>query len=231
MTAILWAWVISFAAMSGLALLLGRIVRPAGRRSRLGILVDNRGRCSLTHLQLVLWSLLILSLISGVFWGKLIHNVKDPLGFSIPDQVLGLLGISVGSAVTATAVKASNDHMRGERIPVGDHNNPPRLAQIFLLEEGAYADEVIDVTKFQNFVITVVLIVAYIGLACHTIVDARTAAAVTTLPSLSSTFLILVGISQAGYVAGKLPPQTGVPANMTTVATRNGAGAARPAPG
>jgi hypothetical protein len=224
MAAILCAWAVSFAVMLTLAALLGRLVRPP---RWLGILIDSRDRFSLTHLQLVVWTLVVLSLISGVFWGRLIHGVGDPLAFTIPDQVLGLLGISVGSAVMAITLKASNDQTRGERIPVGDDANPPRLAQIFLLEEGAYANRVIDITKFQNFIFTIVLVVAYVALAIHTIADAKTAAAVTALPTFSGTFLILVGISQAGYVAGKLPPQTGVPATVPTVATRNAALAAQ----
>ena len=78
---------------------------------------------------------------------------------------------------------------------------------MFLLEEGDYADEVVDVTKFQNFGFTIVLVVAYVAMAIHTIVDAKTAAKVTELPSFSGTFLVLLGISYAGYVGGKIPPQ------------------------
>jgi FtsH-binding integral membrane protein len=77
----------------------------------LGLLIDSRGRYSLTHLQLALWIIVILSLLAGVFFGRWQHNV-DPLGFTIPPVVLGLLGISVGSAVTVTAAKTAKDTTR-----------------------------------------------------------------------------------------------------------------------
>jgi hypothetical protein len=80
-----------------------------------------------------------------------------------------------------------------------------------MLEEGEYADQVIDVTKFQNFAFTIVLLVAYVVTAIHTIVEDKTAANVTALPGLAGTFLVLLGISYAGYVGGKLPPQVGTP--------------------
>ena len=213
MGAVFGAWAVSAVLLVLLAVLLSAWMKPP--RVPLGILIDSRGRYSLTHFQLVVWSIVILSLISGVFWGRLIHGVDDPLGFTIPGPVLGLLGISVGSAVSATVVKASKDAMAPERIAASGELDPPRFRQIFMLEEGAYADQVVDITKFQNFVFTVILVVAYIALSIHAIEHAKVASAVTTLPTFSGTFLILVGISQGGYVAGKIPSQAGIPAGLT----------------
>jgi hypothetical protein len=48
-------------------------------------------------------------------------------------------------------------------------------------------------------------------MAVHTIVLDKTAGAVTALPGLSGTFLVLLGISSAGYVGGKMPQQHGTP--------------------
>src|SRR4051794_35249147 len=98
----------------GLAAVLGRAVKPT--RSVVGILIDSRGRFSLTHFQLVAWTLVILPLISGVFWGRLLENVDAPLNFEIPSQVLGLLGITIGSSVAAGTVKSAKDNMAGKRI-------------------------------------------------------------------------------------------------------------------
>jgi hypothetical protein len=46
-----------------------------------------------------------------------------------------------------------------------------------------------------------------VGANIHTIVYDKTAANVSTLPTLSGTFLVLLGISYAGYVGGKIPNQ------------------------
>lgn len=83
------------------------------------------------------------------------------------------------------------------------------------------ADEVIDITKFQNFALTLVLVVAYTALAIHAIRFSPDQAALTALPDLPSQYLTLLGISHAGYIAGKLPNQTGVPGAHETVAGRN----------
>jgi hypothetical protein len=213
MSAILWSWGISAAAMVVLAVALGYAAVPG--RGVFGVLVDRRGRFSLTHFQLVVWTIVVLSLISGIFWGRLIKGVDDPLSFSIPDEVLGLMGITLGSSVAAGVVKSSKDATAGERIAASNPADRPRLAQMFLVEEGLYADKIIDIAKFQNFVITLVLVVAYVALSVDTITDAKTAAGVEGLPSFSGTFLTLLGISHATYVAGKLPTQQGIPPGLT----------------
>jgi hypothetical protein len=201
-------------------LALGLGVGFVATRQLLGLLIDSRGRYSLTHLQLSLWTVVVLSLVAGVFFGRWQHNV-DPLGFTIPSVVLALLGISVGSAATVTAAKVAKSTTRPANVAAAAPGPwRPSLIQIFLLEEGTYADQVVDISKFQNFVITVVLVLAYIGLAVHTITAAGTAAKVTALPGFSATFLILLGISHAGYLAGKLPSPGGQPAGLN-VASRD----------
>ena len=179
MTITFIAWAVSAVVIGGLTMLLGRQVVPPG--APLGIFVDNRGRFSLTHFQIVTWSIVILSLISGVFWGRLLDGAA--------------------------------------RIAATDDAHPPRPAQIFLQEEGDYADRVIDVTKFQSFIITLVLVVAYVALAADTIHHAESAKQITSLPSFSGTFLTLLGASHAAYVIGKVPSQAGTP-DGPTVATR-----------
>jgi hypothetical protein len=213
MTAIYLAWAISAVLLLALAAALGGLMTPA--RFPIGILIDQRGRYSLSNLQLVMWSIIVLSLLSGVFWGRLVDGVANPAAFSIPANVLGLLGISAGSAATATAVKASKDATRSASIAASADEDKPRFSQVFLQEEGASADKVVDVSKYQNFVITIVLGVAYVALAAHAIDHAATAARLTSLPNFSSTFLVLLGISHGAYLAGKLPNPAGTPQGLT----------------
>jgi hypothetical protein len=217
MGAIFGAWAISGAALLILAGVLGLVAT-----SRIdGILIDERGRYSLNHLQLVLWTIIILSLFSGVFFGRLVHGVADPLAITIPPELLGLFGIVAGSAVTATTVKRTKDSTRGNAVAAsGGPDNPPRLAQIFLLEEGAFADKAVDIGKFQGFIVTIVFAVAYIAMAVRMIEIAGTAQAVDALPGFPTAFLTLLGISQGAYVTAKLPPAAGQPAGLV-VQTRN----------
>lgn len=217
MGAIFAWWAGSAVVIIFLAVIVGRLTTLRW----LGIAIDSRGRYSLSQLQLALWTVVILSLVAGVFFGRLWHGA-DPLGFTIPAQVLGLLGISAGSSVTAIAAKVQKNTTHPASVaasaPVGSWE--PKLIQIFLQEEGTYADQVVDITKFQNFIITIVLVVGYVVLAVNSIHSAGTAAKVTALPTFSGTFLILLGISHAAYLAGKIPSPTGQPAGLTVAGRR-----------
>ena len=205
------AWAISAAILLAIAVVLGLAVRSRF----LGILIDGRGRYSLTQFQLVAWSVVVLSLISGFFWARLFGDGAGALDFSIPNEVLLLLGISVGSAGVATAIKSTKDNNTSESIAASDANDKPRLMQLFLDEEGTAADQSIDAAKYQNFWITVILLVAYVALAIDTIADADGASSLSALPTFSGTFVTLLGISHAGYLAGKLPNKPGVPPGLT----------------
>ena len=179
-----------------------------------GILIDERGRDSLTHFQLCLWTITVLSLLSGVFFG-LVHGVTNPLNIVIPDQVLLLLGIVLGSAVTATGVKRAKDVIRPGNVAVSggsDLATAPKLMQMFLVEEGASANEAVDIAKFQGFVITILLVISYISVTVNAISAAGTAQNMTSLPGFNGkAVLILLGISQGAYVAGKIPNSAGEP--------------------
>ena len=180
--------------------------------SYLGILRDSRGRYSLNRLQILMWTAVLFSLIIGLFVGRLLgHATGGPLGFSIPDSVLGLLGISVGSAVTARATKAGKNRRRPTEVAASDPEDPPRLGQLILVEEGKLADQVVDVTKFQNLWITLILVAAYVAVAVTQIRQAASVSELTSLPDIAGTFVTLLALSHAGYLAGKLPDPAGMP--------------------
>jgi hypothetical protein len=191
------------------------------RSSPLGILIDTRGRYSLTHFQLVLWSILVLSLIAAVVAGKLWAGVPNALAFDIPNNLLGVMGISVVSTAAAIAVKSGKDAKNPEQIAASNDDDKPCLTQMFLVEEGEFADKVVDVSKFQNFWFTIILFVAYIGLAVSAINHDGTS--LTALPDFSGTFVALLGISHAGYIAGKGPARAGKPDGLTLAGKRAGA--------
>jgi hypothetical protein len=132
MASVFVAWAISAAVLLGLAALLGSLL-PRGRLgaepSVLSILIDQRGRYSLSHFQIFAWTIVVLSLISGVFWGRLLLNAQVALSFTIPGQLLTVLGISAGSAVLATTVKSAKDNSPAASQNVaasGTADSPPR---------------------------------------------------------------------------------------------------------
>jgi hypothetical protein len=205
------AWGISAGVLVFLAAVLGVVVG----RGYLGILIDDRGRYSLTHLQIVLWTIVVFSLISGVFFGRLTNDPKTALDFTIPDELLVVVGISVASTAASTVIKAQKNLTHPERIAASNNADRPRFAQIFLIEEGEMADKAIDVAKFQNFWLTLTLIVAYVALAIGKFSDLSSPADVTSLPGFAGTFVTLLGISHAGYLVGKVPDRSGIPQGLT----------------
>jgi hypothetical protein len=211
--AIFLSWAGSAVVFTLLAVFLGYAATVG--TGPLGILIDSRGRFSLNHLQLIAWTIVILSLVCGVCLGRWFDGLADPLGFSIPSQVLGLLGVAGGSAVIAGGVKSVRGTTSPELVAASNEVDKPHLPQIFLAEEGAFADKVIDVGKFQGFIVTAVLIVAYVALAIQTINDAGSVENLTSLPDFSPTFLTLLGISQGTYVLGKIPGKQGKPKGLT----------------
>jgi hypothetical protein len=192
----LW-WFISFLALLLIAFGTGK----ACKRGILGILIDGRGRYSLTHFQIVLWTILILSSVLAVL---ISNGCQLPKDYAIPHELLGLMGISAGSAVLATGVKASKDGPGPPNVakagPFTLSNGTtttinPRLAQIWLVEEGDLADQVVDVTKYQNFIFTLVTVFYFVAMTWQN----------GNLPKLPDGIVWLIGISHAGYVGGKVP--------------------------
>jgi hypothetical protein len=194
-------WLVSLVALLLLAGWIGR--RTETGQGILGILIDGRGRYSLTHFQIVLWTMVILSSVLGV----LVSQGFDTKNFQIPIQLLGLMGISAGSAVLATGVKASKDTgpqakkiARAGTFTLSDGTTEeitPCFAQIWLEEEGNQADKVVSITKYQNFIFTLVILCVYVTMAWKS----------GKLPALPDNVVWLIGISHAGYVGGKIPNQ------------------------
>jgi hypothetical protein len=199
-------WSVALIVLLIFALFAGR----ASGKGWLGILIDDRGRYSLNHFQIVLWTLLVLSTLAA-----LVFYTRPPLtaALEIPKTLLLLMGISVGSAATAGAVKSGKE-VRNAAVqtkgilpaaavqPGGPVFLPPRPAQIVLEEEGPMIDQIVDVTKFQNLIFTLVIAGIYVTL----LIDRATSGS-PGYPNLDAVpnLLWLLGISHAGYLAGKLP--------------------------
>ena len=85
-----------------------------------------------------------------------------------------------------------------QRAPQLREGPPPHFAQVVLEEEGARANKIVNVTKFQNFIFTLALAVVYVVLTWK----AR------GYPTFDEQVIWLIGISHATYVAGKVPAKS-----------------------
>ena len=104
----------------------------------------------------------------------------------IPEGLPTLLGVSAGTTVAATGITSQH----GSK---GSGPLHPSMAD-FISSGGIIAGD-----RFQFFVWTLIGCLGFLG-----IVLSQDPAALTQLPDINGTFLTLMGISSAGYLAGKL---------------------------
>jgi hypothetical protein len=97
----LWAWLAIMALLAAFTILLGHHIVGLWR----GAFIDDRNKISLSRLQTILWTVLI---VAG-FLAAALYNVRtrqpEPLGIALPPQLWALLGISVTALVGSNLIK------------------------------------------------------------------------------------------------------------------------------
>jgi hypothetical protein len=154
------------------------------------------------------------------------HGITDPLAIQIDERLWALLGISTAALVgtplihSIKARKAPADPEALERARARTRNDTasnagllytkvdPREADVtdmFTGDELGDAD-MIDMAKVQMFVFTVIAVLAY-AVALYRRFDTGDASSLD-FPNPSEGLIGILGISQAAYLAGKLPDRT-----------------------
>jgi len=182
-----------------------------------GIFVDSRDTWSLTQFQLVVWTFIIVPVLIAVVIGSATVDPSTAWDLTVPGEIWGLLGLSLGSTALAVAVKSqkngpSNSPLgAGDRVLARNGASKARFSDMFAYDEGTGSLTRLDVTKFQNFVFTAALAVTYLWNCLWLFGKAATPSAITGLPAFSGVALGILGISHAGYLTGKAIPQSGSP--------------------
>ena len=169
-----------------------------------GFLVDDRQKLSLSRLQLVGWTVLIVSAYSTAALWNTSHGAKDPLSILIPTEVWALMGISVTSFVGSKIVKSSK---RATGKLVENASSTQAQTMDMFKDEERGTQKTIDLGKVQMFLFTLVVFAAYAVALGTLLVDHETKKAVIQdFPALSEGMLALLGLSHAGYLANKAVP-------------------------
>jgi hypothetical protein len=224
-------WVCIEATLLGLCVVAGYIVN--GRPD--GLLIDEENRISLTRVQWAAWLIVLL----GGFFVEAIWNVavgfNDPANGPFPfmqSQLYALLGIVSGSAVVGGVIvngkmNAPNAPPPPDNAAIGTPTNVGLVdsnvdaceaswADLYLGDEVANRD-VVDISRLQKLIVTVLLIMTYVQLLWfHLVVDlhpAKTAgllpdAHFANMPQVGDSFIWLLGISHGAYLAYKAVPKT-----------------------
>lgn len=83
-----------------------------------GFLIDSRNKMSLSRLQLILWTILVLPAFLAAAVFNFVAGDGDPLNIAVPPEVWGLLGISAGALVGSGIIKSGRDEADRETVEV-----------------------------------------------------------------------------------------------------------------
>ncbi len=194
-----------------------------------GVLIDERNRMSLSRLQLIVWTILLLSAyLTTVLWNVSRHAV-DPLMVSLPKELWWLMGISTASLV-GTPLILSNKKLKtaeaGEKartenlltvqkqiagneietqgqVIIFKGPEIASLADLFKGDDTGNAAQV-DLSKVQMFLFTMVIALSYSASLAGMFVSVLRP--INQFPPLSESIIALLGISHAGYLSFKSVP-------------------------
>lgn len=218
-----WGWAGSAVSMVLFCVGIGMAIngRPGG------LVIDIRNRVSLSKFQAAAWTVLVLSALiaAAIVRIKMIPaSTTPPLDIDIPNPLLAAMAISATSLVATPLIlnqKRNLTAVDGQEAEtaskLGDDpanlasdgklygRNDPSLAQWFDMFRGDEVDTAgsPDLSKLQQFLVTVIILVAYSAAIWNMFGDSNE---ITSLPALSEHMTWLVGLSHAGYLAYKAAP-------------------------
>jgi hypothetical protein len=196
----------------------------------LGVLIDGNNKVSLSRLQMLLWTVMILSSFLAAVLTNLVASHPDPLAITIPAELWLLMGISTTSLVSAPILQnakkaqpASEDEREStlrqlarqavdlSKVAIHGHlivNQSPEVARWSDLFQSWETGNVgrLDLGKVQMCLFTLILVLAY-GASLATLFGSA-AEKITALPTMDAGMLALLGISHAGYLVSQAVPRT-----------------------
>ena len=198
-----------------------------------GALVNERNRISLSQIQLVLWTVLVLAtFLTGAFINlTLVGYDKPPLDIEIPASLWVLMGISttslIGSPLLASRKKAQNAPVQEEaqamnrlvdqgreastldtagRLLANDHPTDALWSDLFEADEVSRAGR-LDMSKIQMTFFTLIVALVYGTTLSNEISTLLAKEGFTAFPALHESMVALLGISHAGYLTSKAVPE------------------------
>jgi len=215
-----WNFAAIAIALAVLLLVLGRAI--VGRP--LGALINDQNVMSLSRLQMVVWTVIILAAYLAFAFSRIAAHEANPLDIRIDWHLLALMGISATSFVASPlilgtkkdkepdpAATAKTALVAGEDLAVVESNRQGTLyantdkmdAQLTDLFQG---DELgntthLDLAKLQMFFFTLIAAIAFVAMTIASM--AARSSDLGSLPVLSDGFVAILGISHAGYLSSK----------------------------
>lgn len=215
---------VSFLIVAGLLVLALALVGWLINQRPGGAFIDNRNRLSLSKLQAGAWTVIVIAALStaAAFNAALIGDpgAVTALDIAIPGELLLAMGISATSLAATPALMS----LKADKTA--------STAALAALEEGASAQGTVvvradprqatwadlvtgdevgnakspDLGKIQQLLISLLLLGCYFGYIFAGF--AQTVGPVRSLPGIDQSFVWLLGLSHASYLAYKAAPHT-----------------------
>jgi len=220
-----WAIVIGFAAL-GLLYLVTAILSQHWNPKELVNGFD--GFASSSKLQWFLWLMVILYGYAAIWALRALQGDYTALS-DIPVNLLTVLGFSTGTAAAAKGITSGYVQSGKVSKPGAPASEPGRNTGGIFQDDGGAP----DLSKIQMMGFTTVAIGIFVATVVHQILGAKTNADLTTsLPNIDPSLMVLMGISQGGYLGKKLvtfgtpalyppSPASGVPGTSVTLRGSN----------
>jgi hypothetical protein len=179
-----------------------------------GFLLDDRNKYSLSQLQIVAWTVVIIASLATIVLAY------GSLRIALTGELLALMGISLASLGGSLVIKGQQANSQPEqrdglqpdmpdgverqgRLAKNHVDTQARWSDIFraeILEESV--QNKLDFGKFQLFLVTLIVIVGYVLILFNG--GFTEAEGAYMLPDLSKEVVTLIAISHAGYLGIKV---------------------------
>ena len=197
-----------------------------------GVFIDNRNRISLSKLQAGAWTAVVVAaFITGGAYNIAAEvyqsSTVTALAIKVPGELLLAMGISATSLVAAPALLS----MKAEQVPSkaaaatadaaggATLDKVGKLANKKLPGDASWADIFTgdevgnshspDLGKIQQVLFTLLLLGSYVAYVCAAFNGGTEI--IASLPSVDQSFVWLMGLSHASYLAFKAAPHTASP--------------------
>ena len=217
------SWIVTMVALSAFTLIVGRGVTGAWK----GAFVDDRLRMSLSRLQMITWTILIVAAFGTIAIARAQQDPLTALNIGVPETIWLLLGISTTSLIGSPLIKNAKketpvDNAKADSLIKLQLKNPEaevvREGQVVKntsIDEASLADifmgelvdnfTLLDIGKIQMFLFTVLIALAYGSAIAQAL---RSGQPPDSLPDIGGGALPLLGISHAGYLLSKATAST-----------------------
>ena len=211
------SWLVAMAGLTAFALITGRGVTGVW----MGAFIDDRFRMSLSRLQMVIWTVIVVAAFGTIAIARLDRGALDALDVAVPQSLWILLGISTTSLIGSPLIKnvkketPTDNAKAAEQVATQKKEGPGvawegQVVKNTTIQEASVADffrgeyldnfMLLDVGKIQMFFFTVLLALAYASAIGSLLQNTPYP---TALPDVGDGMLPLLGISHAGYLMSK----------------------------